>query len=61
MVSRTDARWSFLAENQAVDFNIHVLSTAAWPLHPTEEVPTLPAELLKTRQRFIDFYNTKHR
>lgn len=44
----------------AVDFSIQVLSTAAWPLHPTNEAPTLPPELLKTRERFINFYNTKH-
>ncbi|KEI37061.1 uncharacterized protein L969DRAFT_78791 [Mixia osmundae IAM 14324] len=43
-----------------VDFSVLVLSTAAWPLSAGPTDLKLPAELLKTFERFKSFYDTKH-
>lgn len=43
-----------------VDFSILVLSTASWPLTPPTTTFNLPAELIKSYDRFQNFYTTKH-
>ena len=43
-----------------VDFSILVLSTASWPLTPPTTTFNLPAELIKSYDRFHSFYTTKH-
>src|SRR5271169_5178432 len=43
-----------------VDFSILVLSTASWPLQPPTTTFNLPAELIKSYDRFHSFYTTKH-
>jgi cullin 1 len=45
---------------QYVDFNINVLNTSAWPLHPPNTELAIPPELQKTYQRFQLFYEHKH-
>jgi len=43
-----------------VDFSILVLSTASWPLTPPATQFNLPSELVKSYERFQNFYTTKH-
>jgi cullin 1 len=43
-----------------VDFSILVLSTASWPLTPPTTNFNLPAEVIKSYDRFQNFYTSKH-
>lgn len=48
------------AAELSVDFHVLVLGTSSWPLtRPTTELK-LPAELMKTYERFEGFYGSKH-
>jgi len=49
-----------LQSDSVVDFSILVLSTASWPLTPPTTTFNLPAELIKSYDRFQSFYTTKH-
>ena len=44
----------------AVDFHVLVLGTAAWPLTVPPSNIKIPAEMLKTYERFMGFYMNKH-
>lgn len=43
-----------------VDFAIQVLGTAAWPLSAPTTNLNMPAELVKTKERFEAYYMNKH-
>jgi cullin 1 len=45
---------------ELLDFSILVLSTASWPLQPPTSPFNIPAELLKTYERFSKHYESKH-
>lgn len=46
--------------NDDVDFSMMVLGTNSWPLHPPKSDFTIPRELQRTHDRFIQFYNSMH-
>lgn len=46
-------------DKTAVDLNVHVLSSSAWPSYP--DVPVnIPPEILKAINGFEQFYHSKH-
>jgi hypothetical protein len=45
---------------RTVDFHVLVLGTAHWPLTPPTTELNIPADLLKTYERFMLYYNNKH-
>ncbi|GAA5868774.1 hypothetical protein JCM8547_005374 [Rhodosporidiobolus lusitaniae] len=48
------------AADLSVDFHILVLGTAAWPLSAPSAKLNMPPELIKTRERFEQYYMNKH-
>lgn len=48
------------SKDELLDFSILVLSTASWPLQPPTSPFSIPAELLKTYERFTRFYENKY-
>ncbi|GAA5976152.1 hypothetical protein JCM5350_000332 [Sporobolomyces pararoseus] len=48
------------ASELTVDFNIQVLGTSAWPLTAPTTNLNMPAELVKTKERFEAYYMNKH-
>lgn len=45
---------------ETVDFDVNVLGTSSWPLTVPPSDIKIPAELLKTYERFEAFYMHKH-
>jgi cullin 1 len=48
------------ASEDSLDFNILVLGTGQWPLTVPTSGFNIPSELLKTFERFQNFYQAKH-
>ncbi|GAA5845367.1 hypothetical protein JCM9279_004858 [Rhodotorula babjevae] len=48
------------ASELKIDFQVQVLSTAAWPITAPSTKLILPPELLKTKDRFEQYYTNKH-
>ncbi|GAA5839676.1 hypothetical protein JCM3766R1_000940 [Sporobolomyces carnicolor] len=48
------------AADLTVDFSIQVLGTSAWPLSAPTTNLNMPAELVKTKERFEAYYMNKH-
>ncbi|KAJ3056350.1 hypothetical protein HK097_007329 [Rhizophlyctis rosea] len=47
-------------KDELLDFSVLVLGTASWPLTAPKTEFNIPAELLKTYERFQGFYTQKH-
>jgi cullin 1 len=58
-VKNLDAASSEGNSTKALDFNIKVLTTGSWPYKTTNEL-ALPRELELCRERFLNFYSSKH-
>ncbi|TNY17266.1 Cullin-domain-containing protein [Rhodotorula diobovata] len=48
------------ASELKIDFQVQVLSTASWPITAPSTKLILPPELLKTKDRFEQYYTNKH-